>query len=127
METILAYLLAFVVQLPFLLLEGAPFLLVAALVWFGLRRKATPSARYLIASAIASIGVAPVLGAHGSMMTAVLLLAFGPVTAAVAIVSMLVFWFALLAVGFAFGWVRVSKNGTSDSAHSESITTTKVD
>ena len=126
MEAIFAYLLAFVVQLPFLLIEGIPFLLVAALVWFGLRRKATPSTRYLIASAITSIGVAPVLGAHGSMMTAALLLAFGPVKAEVAIISMLLFWFALVAIGFAFGLVRVRKNGKPNSA-AEGISSPKVD
>lgn len=81
MEAIGVYLLAYLVQLPFIAALGSPFLLIAWGVAKISRGKMSDARRRWLWVAIGLIGITPLIGAHASMMPAIYFLFSGRETA----------------------------------------------
>ena len=97
-----ALVLIAVVSLPFLLLLGAPWILVAWIVW-RTSRKWPSGRRRVAASALpVALGTAPFFGAHGSVFPAYIVLAMDPKSLPLASVSFLATWGVLFAIGLCF-------------------------
>jgi len=89
-----------VVSLPFLLLLGAPWILVAWIVW---SRKWPSGRRRVAASTLpVALGTAPFFGAHASVFPAYIVLAMDPKSWPLASVSFLATWGVLFAIGLLF-------------------------
>ena len=102
-EQIWVYIFATVVQLPFHLLIASPWLIVAIGLAFFSRNRCSNKARTALVSGFAAIGLAPVYGAHLSMMPIYTLIISGDVHIAQAIVSFLITWGLLFLAGRSMG------------------------
>ena len=92
LEGILGILLATVVQLPFHLLIAGPFLAGAWFLALLTRKFGQTPFRLAAIAAVASAGIAPTYGAHGSMIPAYFAVLAGDPTWSYFLISFLITW-----------------------------------
>jgi hypothetical protein len=97
LEGLLGMILLTIVQLPFLALLGAPFVIAGILFLWFTRRSNLGLIRAVVASAILAAGIATVVGFHGPMLPVYLLLYSGHVSVSVTALSYAIM-FVLLCV-----------------------------
>jgi len=95
------------VALPFLLLLAAPWILVAWIVWKTSRKWLSSRVRIAACTFPIALGTAPLFGAHASVFPAYIVMLTDPKSWLEALVSFLVAWVVLFAVG-----VRLAKHRT---------------
>ncbi len=99
-ERLGGYIFATIVQLPFHILLASPFLVAAAVAAFFTRRRIPFLARLALISGIVALGLAPVYGAHRSMIPVYTLVISGDASIVSTAASFICTWGLALLVGY---------------------------
>jgi hypothetical protein len=108
--TLVAYILATVLQLPWHVLLASPWLLAAWLTWRFLRVPRSMTGRVAVFTLLLALGLAPIYGFHASMMPAYILVASSTVHWSLGLLSLALTWVVFFATAFVTTKVRARRN-----------------